>query len=119
MLLALALASALATQPIYLECQVTIPDGHGGRFLRHLQVNLNEAEETAGFTMVESGWTVQKRPAVFSPTKVSWVVPDTYWSTTYEIDRTTLAFSSRENIGGDAGWQGNCTIPEADPARKF
>lgn len=113
-MVALLVATPAAADPIALKCEVTLRDGA----IRHLNVSLNETTGIADFVLLESGWT-ERRPAIFSGDKVSWVIPGKYWSTTYEVNRVTLQFRSRTSVDDRDDWKGECLLDKAAENRKF
>lgn len=119
LLMGLALA---VSGPVYLECEIT--ETHTGN-IRHLDVTLNEATETAGYTVRETGFSSSKLSAVFAPNKVTIKEPDSMFDTVLEVDRSTLTvanitrtrdYSERKVLRDD---RGQCSIPKLTKERQF
>jgi hypothetical protein len=114
-LIGVALLSHPATAAsVYLECDAV---GYGGH-TRHLRIALNESEGAAQMLVVETGYT-QTRPAMFTPTEVTWAAPTAGFQQHMVVNRATLAFSSHMDGIGDADEHGQCVMPQTDPNRKF
>jgi hypothetical protein len=110
-------STGATAKSVWLECPVKVLSAPQRYINRTLTITLNEEEETAGFVMAESGWSVQKSPAQFSPNQVKWSFPDGIAQMTVSIDRTTLRLVANNGLGRD--WYGQCTIGEPNSDRKF
>lgn len=122
-LLAFVMASAFAgtafADPTYLECTL---DSQPSTGVVHLDVTLNEANNTAGFRMRESGYSPQNIPAVFTAREVTFTIPGSYSaSSIYRIDRVSLAFfNDIRSVDGSSLVQRNGTcVVSAVPERAF
>lgn len=114
LLLLLAWAAPATAGSAYLECIAISPSGNE----RQLKINLNEAEGTAQFTVVKTGFT-ESAPAMFTPNEVTWATPVAGFRQHMTVNRSTLAFSSHIDGIGDADEHGKCIIPKANAVRQF
>jgi hypothetical protein len=109
-----SVSTAVPAASVYLECTAVSQTGH----TRHLQIGLNEGEGTAQYTVVETGFT-ETRPAMFTPTSVTWAMVTAGFRQHMIVDRSTLQFSSSMDGISDAGEHGQCLMPKTDPNRQF
>lgn len=107
---------------VYLECQIASPNGSSAV---HVDVTLNEGAGTAGYTIRETGYSVQGIAAAFGPSRVAWQVnydrnfPDL--KDRYSVDRTTLEMVEEGTARGRPfalNRKGGCKFATAVP-RKF
>lgn len=106
----------------YLECQIASPAGSSRV---HLDLTLNEAAGTAGFTIRETKYSVPEVAAAFSPSRVIWLVehPDMLnLKERYSVDRTTLEITEELSGKGrpfELARKGTCKLVHAAAERKF
>jgi hypothetical protein len=76
---------------VYLECKIASPNASSAV---NMDVTLNEGAGTAGFTIRETGYSVQGIAAAFGPMRVTWQVEGRKMlegvNERYSIDRSTL-----------------------------
>ncbi|NWG52106.1 MAG: hypothetical protein HXY28_00135 [Hydrogenophilaceae bacterium] len=90
--MALAFARPAFADPTYLECTLAAPQSTS---VSHLDVTLNEASNTAGFLLRETGYSPQNIPAVFTAREVTFTIPGSLNACSiYRIDRVSLEFSN-------------------------
>ena len=111
----MAFPATASAAPVYLDCQWT----NAARTV-HDKLVLDEIRHRASVIVLETGNVTENIPALFLPSEVIIQEPaDGAVRFTYVINRVTLAFEFRWEVGSKQ-WKntGTCAIAPT-PARKF
>jgi hypothetical protein len=99
--------------PTYLACTIS-----SGGEPAHLNITADEANQIATLEIIETGH-VERRPAVFTQTTVTFDSPMSFGDTAYRISRTDLSINAVVSAGQTSVTSsGSCTVQTA-PQRAF